>query len=56
METLNRLLDLDPNRLREELQNYTVADLAAEWYILSQEDELKIFLALDQPMRGSFDE
>ena len=53
METLNRLLDLDPNRLREELQNYTVADLAAEWYILSQEDELKIFLALDQSMRGS---
>ncbi|OQX28693.1 MAG: magnesium transporter [Spirochaeta sp. LUC14_002_19_P3] len=53
VETLKRQLNSSPEILKEALQSFTVADLAAGWYKLSNEEGLKIFLALEQEARAA---
>ena len=52
MSGLRQLLDGDRDALRRALDDTTVADLADGWYELDEEESLRLFLALDQDVRG----
>ncbi len=52
MDTWATLLNCHPDELRELVKEYTVTDLSARWYELSEEDGIRIFLALNQETRG----
>jgi len=51
-DKLTRLSELDGNELQETLRNLNVADLVEGWYELDDKQALKLFLALEQNMRG----
>ena len=52
MDALIRLIGGGSQEFREAVNNYTIADLAAGWYEFSDEEALKVFLALEQEARG----
>lgn len=52
MDALIRLIGGGSQEFREAVNNYTTADLAAGWYEFSDEEALKVFLALEQEARG----
>ncbi len=47
-----RIVENDSQNLHEVLQDYTIAALASGWYLLTEKDCLKVFLALNRDVRG----
>lgn len=52
VHSLRNLLDVDRAAFESLVENLTVADFAEGWYELSDEESLRLFLALNQEIRG----